>query len=749
MRSQALTLAVLTMHALCLTWGTPALAQEPETLHLENASLSLQFEPNTGTLNRVGNKLTGETYSIRGDEFAIRAEQFSLRFADFTPVSVQVNGDTLTARYEAQAITAEVAWTLQGEQHFAQKRITLTSAADCGITQIVVSQPEISGEDLELVCYRNPDFEWIADYENAKHGRELRRPAGTEPVQVFFGRTARGGFFSGLEMPFDNAQLERNTLILRYAPNLKIHAGERLACEPLYFGVYRRSGRDANAEQWGPAPPEVVAGQSGTDTASTATAAGPYAIPLVTDAARVRPLPSESAAMVAMTAALLGPPRHGLMAYACGWHSQMQQDAYDSDEELEGDLRSLEFLAACGLDGVTDSHPWGGESDKMGALREGEPYMLDARVRRFVEHARGLGLEVTQWPTMNNTHPWRASGVPFRLDRPEWLRGVEGEALGGTGAGEFQRRKTNCLASGPFYDWLERTIVEEALGTGLYESWCMDGDFWGTGAYFNTTLPVTCLSEDHEHLPGDANYACQRRLNQLNGEVRRRYPGIYIIMCRPPMDLGVWAQRNVDACFTLIESGTGGSNIAGGNEVRTASRIRVHQHFFPHWLDQSLLFPSYGNPKHQPAWPSASIDYLMLSALSSSPNLLLYLPSKTGIPEADRVEIRKWLAWGRENIAYLLVRKDLPDWPAPGKVDGSAHFVGDEGLVFMFNSDSEPLPGEFALTAEGIGLERPGRYRIVQEYPPSERSVTASFGETVHWQVAAQTATVLRVWPLE
>ncbi len=285
---------------------------------------------------------------------------------------------------------------------------------------------------------------------------------------------------------------------------------------------------------------------------------------------------------------------------------------------------------------MTDSHPWGGESAKMAALREGDRYVLGARARRFLERARELGLKVTQWPTMNNTHPWRTYGGPFRMDQPDWLRGVEGEALGGANADNFRRRQANCLACEPFYEWLERIILDDALGTGLYESWCMDGDFWGTGAYFHTTLPVTCLAENHEHLPGDANYACQRRLDRLTAEVRRRYPGAYIVMCRPPMDLGVWAQRNVDACFTLIESGTGGSNIAAGNEVRTASRIRVHHHFFPHWLDWSLLFPSYADPKHVPAWPSAHIDYLMLSALACSPNLLLYLPTKTGIPEAGQ-----------------------------------------------------------------------------------------------------------------
>ncbi len=47
-----------------------------------------------------------------------------------------------------------------------------------------------------------------------------------------------------------------------------------------------------------------------------------------------------------------------------------------------------------------------------------------------------------------------------------------------------------------------------------------------------------------------------------------------------------------------------------------------------------------------PDWPSEKIDYVMLSALSCSPTMLFYLPTKTGIPTEDKAEIRKWLEWG-------------------------------------------------------------------------------------------------------
>ena len=178
-----------------------------------------------------------------------------------------------------------------------------------------------------------------------------------------------------------------------------------------------------------------------------------------------------------------------------------------------------------------------------------------------------------------------------------------------------------------------------------------------------------------------------------------------------------------------------------------ASRIRVHHHFFPHWLDWSLLFPSYGNPNHQPAWPSAKIDYLMLSALSCSPNLLLYLPTKTGIPEADKAEIRKWLEWGRENVECLFVRHDLFEWPGKGKVDGSAHLRGDCGLIFLFNPDPVERTAEFALTHKSTGFAGSAPIDIRQEYPASGRREAHPPGATVRWPVPPESAVVLRVAP--
>ena len=270
--------------------------------------------------------------------------------------------------------------------------------------------------------------------------------------------------------------------------------------------------------------------------------------------------------------------------------------------------------------------------------------------------------------------------------------------------------------------------------------------------------PARCDSKLHNHIDPDINYACQRNLRSMAGLIRQMYPDVYIMLYRPAMDMGVWALHYADACFTINEwawrplkeapgMGPQPKNVLIGDRIRHWSRIRVHHHFFPHYLDSPLVFDA---SKFQSGrdWTSEHIDYIMLSALSCSPNQTYYLPSQTGIPAADKREIKKWLDWGRKNIAYLMVRKDLPDWPAAGKVDGSAHICDDRGFMFLFNPNRDPLQAEFALTQRAIGLKEKGTFKVTQDYPESGRGAKVHYGETVRWEVPGQTVVVLAVGPV-
>lgn len=137
----------------------------------------------------------------------------------------------------------------------------------------------------------------------------------------------------------------------------------------------------------------------------------------------------------------------------------------------------------------------------------------------------------------------------------------------------------------------------------------------------------------------------------------------------------------------------------------------------------------------------------MLSAISSSPNQIYYLPTKAGIPTADKETIKRWLDWGRTNVEYLKVRKDLPDWPAAGKVDGSAHVIRQRGFIFLFNPNATSATGQFDLSTSAIGLEKGGKFLVSQFYPATGKIAEADWEQSVKWEVPSEAACILEIAP--
>src|SRR5579875_850505 len=663
---------------------------------LENDNLRVVFDGSTGLLAAIQNKLTQEEMAVHGQGFAVIASEFKLTPQNCRLESLEKKSQSLVqASYRRDGRTVVTSYTLGPKDHFFEARLSVTSPGPYRLRTLVVNKLSLSGAPLKYFRY---------------------------PYQknvVYFGRSAKGGIFLGLELPFDASSLdESHTVHLAYHPSVKVGANERIDSEAMFFGVYQRSSLDLYDSD--------------------------------------QPLASESDAMVRMTSELLGPPRHGLVPMACGWWCEMEHQAFQTDVQVMADMRSIDFLAECGVDWVTDSHPWSGEIDKMNMLGQHDRYAPGPLVVKLLEYARQKNVKIVFWPTMNNTDPWWAEkGRPFRQDRPDWLMFPPGheKRFGYTFAtGYFitESENGNCLANQPFFDWL-MGLEMDAMRTNYFPGWVMDGDFFGGGG---VVLPVNCQSDQHDHLPGDSNYACERSLVRMMRRVRQAFPNCFMgPMCRPAMDLGVWSNRDADSVFTLDEfarpeplPGLSGQplNVIMGDKARSWSRVRVHRDFFPHYMDQPLVFAA---PKsmHGPEWTSEKIDYVMLSVLSSSPNQLFYLPTKAGIPARDKAEIRKWLDWGRNNIPYLRVRKDLPDLPGIGMVDGSAHIISDHGLIFLFNPNAKPVTGRFRLDMDSIGLTSGTRFEIKQVYPASATIAQRKYGDEVAWAVPSYSASVISI----
>ena len=403
--------------------------------------------------------------------------------------------------------------------------------------------------------------------------------------------------------------------------------------------------------------------------------------------------------MVAMTSAILGPPRFGLVPMACAWHSEMEQGTY-TEQSLAGDMKSLDFLASCGIDWVSDSHPWGGETAKMNALGADDKYEPGPLVRKFLDHAQKVGVKVVMWSSMNKTHPWLEEGRPFRADKPEWLL-KPGASVDAPGAPKWLKTaKGNCLANTALLRLARadqpgrhghRLLQVVGHGRRLLRRRRLVHERHSRGLPVGPARPPAGRLQ--LCLPAGPGSADRQRAQALSGDLHFHVPATH--------GPGRLVAAECRCVFHPSRIGHGQRNLAAGDQIRTWSRVRVQRDFFPHYLDQPLLFPSRGEVPASPATGRARTSTTSCSArFPVRPTSSTTCPPRAASPSRDKAEIRKWLDWGRKNEDYLKVRKDLPDWPAAGKVDGSAHLVGDRGLIFLFN----PNKGDCAAS-----LHSPGR----------------------------------------
>jgi hypothetical protein len=171
--------------------GTPTQADIASVL--ENTQLALRFDAQSGTLLAIHNKLTGETYQVGGDRFAVEAADFRLDFPQVKLSSLKQQGETLKAQYQGDTMTIDVTYTLAAERQFAEKQLILTCNRPYVLKKVILSRPTFSATDLRMISYRYPKF---------------GRKPGEEPNCTCFGRTAQGGLFTGVEVPFDASSLD-------------------------------------------------------------------------------------------------------------------------------------------------------------------------------------------------------------------------------------------------------------------------------------------------------------------------------------------------------------------------------------------------------------------------------------------------------------------------------------------------------------------------------------------------------------
>jgi hypothetical protein len=186
---------------------------------LENHALRLVFDRKTGLLATMHNKLTDENLEIRDDDFRVDAEEFILTTHDTRLETLRrTSPEVFEASYRAEGRTLTAVYKLGRKNHFFEKQLFLTSSTPFGLKNLVLGRYSLGRANLTVVKYM-----WLKN-------------------SVYFGRSDSGGFFLGVELPFDSSSLDSNGIVsLGYAPSLKVAANERLVSEPIYWSLQERA----------------------------------------------------------------------------------------------------------------------------------------------------------------------------------------------------------------------------------------------------------------------------------------------------------------------------------------------------------------------------------------------------------------------------------------------------------------------------------------------------------------------------
>jgi hypothetical protein len=317
--------------------------------------------------------------------------------------------------------------------------------------------------------------------------------------------------------------------------------------------------------------------------------------------------------------------------------------------------------------------------------------------------------------------------APCRSFRPEWeWRSKDGKP---SMYGEVRTICFGCREAAEF----ALNLWDQMIKDSGSDSFSFDGRFLTS---FNETdlgsepiEPLPCYATNHGHKPGHNFYQDYRNGQYIVSELRRRNPGIFLEIYWGFKRAYPWALASLNGCENYYESD-------GHQDDRMQS-----------WYNQNYRFlPNYLNFAQVRGYNDWEIKKEILSCISISSHLQIGV----GVKILDRPEnqefFKKWTAWARENERFLNVKRDLFGQPWSIPLDGSAHFVGDRGYLFLFNESGSDQLGSIPLDQE-IGLASGSDYAVKQIYPEEKLLTVAKRGERIFVPVAASGSSVVSVSP--
>jgi len=286
------------------------------------------------------------------------------------------------------------------------------------------------------------------------------------------------------------------------------------------------------------------------------------------------------------------------------------------------------------------------------------------------------------------------------------------------------------------------TLYDTVLNKYGGRFWAYDGrwlSYWEGGFYrpgLKGCGPDPCFAKNHGHLSGDNSYREWINIQNLFRGLRQRHPRLCLEQYYGLKRGEVWAMRWLNAADNYYE--TSGD---------TMNRFQT-------WHNQNDRFrPAYKN--YTCIWGKTPQQFKdsFISCLSVARYCQVGPAFNQLNDKGCREFLKKWRAWGSQNLAYLKDRRDLFDGPGLKKIDGSAHLIKDRGYLFLFRADGTST--RTALRASiplnrwlGLAENPKATYRISEIYPRENQELGIyHYGEDLRFDMPEAMAVILSVTP--
>lgn len=288
----------------------------------------------------------------------------------------------------------------------------------------------------------------------------------------------------------------------------------------------------------------------------------------------------------------------------------------------------------------------------------------------------------------------------------------------------------NCLAHKPFREWFIDAVSATITRHGL--SWWG----WDIDNAWQLTLGA-CWAAHHDHGPGATTYALVRAMHEVEAELHRRHPDLWIMNYWGRKQLGPFGLLGCDLnenAYEYVPTWPAGGQIeqmlgpelaagcygwrdaelawAGGNDLRLQYWFNAYDRFLPNHLTYAPFDPT-----------QRALDELV-GGIAAGGAIALY-----DVVPPDLVDvIRGWLDLHREEQQLLALGRPLWGPPRRGGIDGWWHCDGRRALAFLFNPNATELVAELPVGTAG-GLTGGGPWSV-RRRTPGRGPVLAIGGET-------------------